>query len=142
MSANGGECFVEHPSHLCKEDTICTIKPGGLVRQNALCLACDSNLVISVCECGDCAKDCRAILEGPRFCFKGKHTIEALPVSDKRRVSRNVITILAKHNMQVLLNANNETVGFSWKSWNTKKRSSLNNMLLLKIKVKIPCRGR
>ena len=103
MSANGGECFVEHPSHLCKEDTICTIKHGDLIRQNALCLACDSNLVISVCEYRDCAKDCRAILEGPRFCFKGKHTIDDLAVSDKRKVSRDVVTILAKPNMQVLI---------------------------------------
>ena len=105
MSANRGDCQVDHPSHLRKGREFVLINTGGPTQKSFKCQACDKEVTtMDTPGCACCAEDCGVIVDGPRFCFEGKHTSIPLPTSDKRRVSSDVVTILpSKGNLQVEL---------------------------------------
>lgn len=109
MSANNGRCFVDHPSHLRREGekTVVHLKmPGAPRSTDVMCTACDNQLTtMNSNGCRDCAEDCGAIVKGPLWCFEGKHTLNPLPVSDKRRVWRDVVTVLPRDHLQRKIDA-------------------------------------
>ena len=103
MSSNRGECQVDHPSHMRKGNECWDIVPlgnfkGGPTRKTFQCRACDRE--ITTMDAPGCITFC--VVDGPRFCYEGKHTSVPLPTSDKRRVWSDVVTIFpSKGNLQV-----------------------------------------
>ena len=107
--------MVDHPSHLRREsEKIASYVNGievfsekrlsGTSKRDGECLACDNQFTtITTTRCTNCDDISEFIVEGPPLCFEGKHTREPLPESDKRRVWKDVVTILPWDHLQVMI---------------------------------------
>ncbi|KAL7440620.1 hypothetical protein ACHAXM_007383 [Skeletonema potamos] len=93
--SNLSQCTVPHPVH-ASEDLGSTMG-GGNNTWNFSCEACGeryhkSSPVFDVAAA--------PITRGPKFCYSGVHTIKPLPVSDKRRISNDILVIDCGPNIQ------------------------------------------
>jgi len=99
MSSNSGVCIVPHPFHLLYESEYIEFdwKMRTSHKTNT-CLACKKQFITKdTVGCLTCIEKVGLIVEGPKFCFEGGHTLEPLPASDRRRVGNDATILFTPH---------------------------------------------
>lgn len=94
-SSSKGKCEVPHPPHLRVDKGSVQNREG--YKNSFQCLAC-RQLITTLSQSFSCGNN--VIVEGPKFCFRGKHISTLLPESDDRRIHKGLVNIDGPGNMQ------------------------------------------
>jgi len=95
-SSSMGKCEVHHPPHLRIDKGSVTESDGGF-KSIFQCIAC-RQVITNLTH--DFSMANSVVVEGPKFCFRGKHISTPLPRLDERRTYKGLINIDRLGNMQ------------------------------------------